>query len=186
MEARSNGYLGDYTGPWIGPARCQADYKTPLPPVPYGKANAEQDMNKLVQNGFKPVRGRLTEGRYLTIEMNGMALSNSGSSVSGTAANAKHDKLEQRWILHAVNGDQSGSNNQFHLQSASDKKYIGAGGKFTTDMGSALPFTITYTPNGATHSLSLDGKSFVAVSKDGSVQWNASAGKFKVFSVSYH
>ncbi|CEJ82984.1 hypothetical protein VHEMI03020 [[Torrubiella] hemipterigena] len=116
--------------------------------------------------------------------MNGMALSN-GASVGGTAGNAKHDKVEQRWILHAVNGDKSATNSKFHLQSVSDKKYIAEGGKLTSDMGSAEKFTITYTPNGATHSLSVEVSSFVSVGKDGSVQWNASSGKFKIFSVSY-
>ncbi|CEJ82985.1 hypothetical protein VHEMI03021 [[Torrubiella] hemipterigena] len=48
LEIRSGGDLGDYTGPWVGPAKCQSDYAAPLPPVPYGKANAEQDLKKIV------------------------------------------------------------------------------------------------------------------------------------------
>lgn len=153
--------------------------------MPYGSDNANQDLSKAVQDGFKPVRGRLTEGRYLTVEMDGMALANAGSSVGATSANARHDTLSQRWILHAVNGDQSATNSKFYLQSAADKQYIGEAGALTEDMGQAQAFTITYTANGATHSLSADGTSFVAISGS-QVQWNAAAGKVKVFSVTYN
>ncbi|EFY85863.1 extracellular phospholipase C [Metarhizium acridum CQMa 102] len=46
--------LGTLTGPWVGPARCRDGYEQGnYPPVPSGEANAEQNMDKLVEDGSK-------------------------------------------------------------------------------------------------------------------------------------
>ncbi|KYK62120.1 Phosphoesterase [Drechmeria coniospora] len=187
--------LGSLTGPWVGPARCLSDYKMAQPPIPYGPDNANQDMAALVEEGFKPVRGQLTEGRYLTFETRGHALSNrNGQWVDITPATDKHERMEHRWIIHAVDG----SPETFHVQSAQDKKYI-AGfpvvGNLTTDVAQAQAFTISYNPPDGMYSIKVGSKqhSFVSVKSQNRiansyspVQWGAGLGWFQVFSVSYH
>ncbi|KHN99838.1 Phosphoesterase [Metarhizium album ARSEF 1941] len=191
--------LGSLTGPWVGAAKCLQDHKTNKPPVPYGKQNADQDMAQLVEQGFKRVRGRLTEGRYLTFEMFGLALTNfNGTVVSVTPATSSHGDARQRWIVHTVGGP--GAGNHFYLQSAVDKKYVSAWpvvGLLTSDANKAQAFHITYHPRGSKYSLSLGNRSdaFVKLSPtsrrrsaDGSmsgISWAAKAGGFSVYSVSY-
>ncbi|KAG5983223.1 hypothetical protein E4U55_000513 [Claviceps digitariae] len=146
--------LGSLTGPWVGPARCKDGFAHGnYPAVPYGRQNAEQDMDALVENGFKPIRGAITEGRYVTIESNGLGLaSRRHSGVVATEATKSHERLEQRWILHAaVQGDRFG--NTFYLQAAADKSYISANGSLAADVGQAQAFVIEYQANGATFTL---------------------------------
>lgn len=44
------------------------------PPPPQNGNGITGDMGSVVERGFKPVRGKLTEGRRLVLEMNGAAL----------------------------------------------------------------------------------------------------------------
>jgi phospholipase C len=169
--------------------------------VPYGPANANQNLALLVEEGFKQVRGSLTEGRYLTFEMLGMALTNVGGGfVSVSFATPQHDNIHQRWILHAQ-GSENTNTNTFTIQSAVDQQYISKSllGRLVSKPADAQPFTIVYNPNGATYSLQLgSGGSGRHVSLQqsgggskrngpGSIQWgDATLGSFEIFSVSYH
>ncbi|KID73815.1 Non-hemolytic phospholipase C [Metarhizium brunneum] len=191
--------LGSLTGPWVGAAKCLQDHRSTKPPIPYGKENAGQDMAQLVEDGFKRVRGQLTEGRYLTFETLGLALASyAGIVVSFAPATRNHSDPRQRWIVHAV-----GTGTEFTIQSAADKKYIAGTpvGLLTSDVGSAQAFRITYNPRGAKYRLSLANKpasSFVApnqksrrraangtVSAAAAVDWEARFGEFSIYSVSY-
>jgi phospholipase C len=65
----------DSNGNWIGREQCGKDYlEAKQPSIPYGKQGASTSL--ATEQGFKRVRGQLTEGRYLTPEMNGYALTN--------------------------------------------------------------------------------------------------------------
>lgn len=192
--------LGSLTGPWVGAAKCLQDHKSNKPPVPYGVKNANQNMSQLVEAGFKQVRGELTEGRHLTFEMFGLALSNIKGELTGISPATKaHDDPKQRWIIHTVGGP--GAGNQFYIQSALDKKYI-AGfrfmGQLTSNIKKAQAFTITYNPKGSKYSLTIASKpdTYVKLSpnakrrSDGlsvsaSINWEAGFGGFSVYSVSY-
>jgi phospholipase C len=61
---------------WDAASICVAEYGHFGPPIPYGPENEALDPSALSENGFKDVRGYLTEGRYLVIEMNSYALTN--------------------------------------------------------------------------------------------------------------
>ncbi|PNY26830.1 Non-hemolytic phospholipase C [Tolypocladium capitatum] len=187
--------LGSLTGPWVGPARCLSDYKAPNPPIPYGRANANQILSQLVEEGFKPVRGQLTEGRYLTFEIFGNALTNiDGCFVGISRSTERHEDIRQRWVIHAAGG----SSNDFFIQSAQDEKYIASLpsiGSLTSDIKGAQAFTISYNVQGSTYSLRLaqTSNSFVSVdsqtnmySSQSPVRWEGALGLFNIFSVSYH
>lgn len=183
----------------MGPAKCLSDHKTTRPPIPFGSANANQNMSSLVEEGFKRVRGRLTEGRYLTFETGGKALTNSnGRFVDVTGATRRHDDIRQRWVLRAVDG----SPFTFYIQSAVDKKYISGlpdAGGLTRNHYLAQAFSIHYNPYGATYSLSIDndGRSknrFVTMNGQtpltlnrSPVDWDGPGSDwFEIYSVSYH
>jgi phospholipase C len=151
-------------------------------------------MTLLVEEGFKQVRGQLTEGRYLTFEEFGFALSNNrGATVGISPASQKHDDISQRWVIHAV----PNTSNSFYIQSALDGKYISSSpiGSLTSSESKAQSFTFEYRPSGATYSfkLSQNNKGYVSVQSQGhiassksSLQWDGGLGSFKIFSVSYH
>ncbi|PHH92491.1 hypothetical protein CDD83_7128 [Cordyceps sp. RAO-2017] len=187
--------LGSLTGPWVGPAKCLSDHRSSQPPIPYGPQNANQDLSQLVEEGFKQVRGQLTEGRYLTFEMGGQALSNmDGRVVDVSDSTERHDAIRQRWILHAVGN----SPNRFLIQSALDRKYISGvptKGSLTSDVSQAQAFDIVYNPSGATYSLSIGGRTdgFVRMSSQrflspqtSRVDWDGPGTSwFRIYSVSY-
>ncbi|KAK3670244.1 hypothetical protein LTR78_009899 [Recurvomyces mirabilis] len=120
----TDGLIGALSGNYIGAAKCQSTYPNSQPPVPYGPDNANANMSALTEEGFKPVRGALTEGRYLTFEFGGWALSNVNSFVSITKATSQHNDIRQRWILHQQ-GD--GDSKVFTISSALNGQYIGSG-----------------------------------------------------------
>jgi phospholipase C len=184
--------LGSNTGPWAQPGICLSEYSDPQAPVPWGPENANQNLTLLVEEGFKPVRGRLSEGRYLTFEAANLALTNvDGKTVGVSAATANHEDIRQRWIVNAV-GDLA-TTSTFTIQSALDKTYISGFplGFLTSDVTKAQAFTFSYTPNGATYSVSLRERanSFVSLLEniESAIAWdNKEAGQFKIYSVSYH
>ncbi|CRG82678.1 phospholipase C [Talaromyces islandicus] len=182
--------LGSLTGPWVGPASCIADYPVKVP-VPYGVNNANRDISLVVEDGYKRVRGNITEGRYLTFETAGQALTNVGnSSITLSAGKGSHDDIYQRWVVHPVDGP--GHGNRFYIQSAASKAYITATGLLSADVGKAQAVTITYTSSGASYSLGVNTGSHgtshnkAARSPTASISLKDLEGKpFEVFSVSY-
>lgn len=184
--------LGSLTGPWAQPALCLSDYPENQAPVPVGPENAHQNLSLLVEEGFKQVRGRLSEGRFLVFEAENLAVTNLGGKVDVSPATAGHEDIRQRWILHAV-GDPL-TTETFYIQSALDKTYIArvpAQGSLTSDVMHAQAFTISYKADGATYSLSRSdkGNSFISFGKShvSRIAWEGPrAEMFKIFSVSYH
>lgn len=165
--------LGSLNGPWVGPSDCLYD-STPQPAVPYGKDNVNQDMSKLVEEGFKSVRGKLTEGRFLTFETNGLALANVfGELASYQIASKGHKDKSQRWILHSVDG--SVYSNSFYLQSAQDGKYIASTNTMSADKSDAVVLSFDYQANGAKYKIRATKGTF-----------SGSVFQHSVFAVNYH
>ncbi|KAJ5218926.1 non-hemolytic phospholipase C precursor [Penicillium cinerascens] len=183
--------LGSLTGPWAQPSLCLSEYPDNQPAVPFGSANANQNMSLLVEEGFKQVRGQLSEGRYLVFEISGFALTNvRGKIVDLSPATAAHEDIRQRWVIHAA--DDAPIPTSFYIQSALDKTYLGADplGSLVKNVKDAQAFTFEYQPNGATYTVQLSGQSNRWVSfleVNSSLAWkDAGAGNFKIFSVAYH
>ncbi|RLM00063.1 hypothetical protein CFD26_103529 [Aspergillus turcosus] len=184
--------LGSDTGPWAEPALCLSEYPNNQPAIPFGTANANQNMSLLVEEGFKRVRGLLSEGRYLVFETSGLALTNVDGKVADlSAATAAHEDIRQRWIIHAVDSE-AAIPTSFYIQSALDKTYIAANplGWLTSDIKDAQAFAFEYSPNGATYTLQPieRGNRWLRLLEDlETLIWEAEeAAQFKVFSVSYH
>lgn len=159
-------------------------HKTAQPPVPYGPANAHADTSLLVEQGFKRVRGALTEGRYLTFERRGYALTNNGAlRVSSTPASPAHDDVRQRWVVHRV-GDEDGD--RFVISSALDGRYVSYLQGLTSWRVLAETYRITDLGAGRGYNLRPSGVLSLGVSSLGDVFQTWGAGGFEVYSVTYH
>ncbi|KAJ3092502.1 hypothetical protein HK100_006929, partial [Physocladia obscura] len=166
-------------GVYDGSSYCQSLYAVTRPDVPYGDQIAPSAVHTLSEQGFKNVRGDLTEGRYLTFESFGYALANAGGvstapDFAAALANAAHDSVSQRWILYAL----SEGGNVFAIQSALDSRFFGGGN-----------FTIVYGANNLGYSIqnTADGN-YVAINEVGAVvslSEPTAGAYFSVFSVTY-
>lgn len=193
--------LGSLTGPWVGPAKCSGGFSHGnYPAVPYGQENANENMDNLVEEGYKEVRGAITEGRYVTIESDGLGLGRAKSGqVIGIATADKHEDKAQRWILTSSDGNRFG--NSFHIQSAVDKSFVGSNGRLTKDQSGAQAFIFEYQAAGSTYTLRQAGAGndqYVSIKKraskkrgnlkcrdTGTVNWQGQKTSFKVYGVNY-
>lgn len=193
--------LGSLTGPWVGPSKCTSGYSHGNhPAVPYGQKNANEDMNNLVEEGHKEIRGAITEGRYITIENNGLGLGRTKEGkVVGIAASDKHEDSAQRWIITNSDGDRFGKS--FYIQSAEDSNFITAKGTLSKDQNQAQAFIFEYEPDSVTHTLRRAGSGsgkYVSLSKRaqkkrgnkkcrdiGDVNFDGSKTSYKIYGVNY-
>ena len=181
----------DPSGNYNGASLCQAQYGDPKPAVPYGPENANLDPSTLSEEGFKQVRGYLTEGRYLAIEMNGYALTNAGrnaTDVSASKATPGHESPNQRWVVHAIGGsatDGGGGTGTFAITSALDGRYLAAHTAFSKARAHAETYSIADLGNGAGYTLGKENGKFLTVDADGAVVVTSKAAAFQVFSVTY-
>lgn len=141
-------------GVYDGSAYCESLYAVQRPPVPYGNQTVEEAL--ATEQGFKTVRGNITEGRFLVFEKDGQALANSNGIVSLAAASVMHDAREQRWVAHYV-GDPANDNTEFTVSSVLDGRYIGAEGVLTSEVGDATSLSITYAGNGGGYTVQVPG-----------------------------
>lgn len=155
--------------------------------MPYGKQTLEDSL--YFEDGFKQVIGSLTEGRYLTFESNGYALTNPGSTkgkgtdaLTATKTTSKHDSKNQRWVIHSSNGT-------FQISSALDGQFIGKKGTLVAasqQAKSAANFEITFEA-GKGYSVQYSGGKYLTIKSNGKVDAEANSGvEYDVYSVSYH
>lgn len=147
---------------WNGYAVCEAMYSTTRPPVPYGNSNS----SLTTEQGFKSVRGQLTEGRYLVFESSGYALRSLNGTLSSCKATPKHDTKLQRFVIHSM-GSQ-----KFSVASASDKKVVGV-------------YTINDMGDGKGYSLQGSDGKYLGITNAGKVTKCNTAVGFMIFSVTY-
>jgi phospholipase C len=132
------------------------------------------------EQGFKTVRGALTEGRYLVLEMNGYALANNGSAISATKATAKHDAKAQRWVAYQA----AAGGKDFTFSSAVDGKFVGSQGGLVASSVQAATWTVVDLGNGKGYTI--NGTSgYVTIGKEGGIALGKAVGGFGLFSVTY-
>ncbi|KAH8662378.1 phosphoesterase family-domain-containing protein [Xylariales sp. PMI_506] len=170
----------DDTGAYDGAAYCEATWAVQRPDVPYTGEGATTDVASLSEAGFKPVRGYLTEGRWLTFESGGKALTNSNSTLVGTATTESHDSKSQRWVIHALEI----GGNEFRISSAIDGSWITASGDLNKSKRNAGVFTLNFTPSKG-HTVKNSSGSYLGLSTAGVAQ-SFHVQYFDVFSVTYN
>ena len=164
------------SGAWDGYALCEAEYGSdPRPPVPYGKQTEATALQ--TEQGFKQMRGNPTEGRYLTFEMHGYALTNHQHTLTATKATASHNGPAQRFVLH-----QSGD--AFSITSAVDQYSVHSAGPLQAPSSAAQTFTIVDLGNGQGYTVESNGQ-YLVIGKGGKVSMSKTPAGFSLFSVTY-
>ncbi|KAJ9133694.1 Phosphoesterase-domain-containing protein [Pleurostoma richardsiae] len=174
-------------GAYNGAAYCEATYPDQRPPVPYeGEDGATTDVSSLSEEGFRSVRGYLTEGRWLTFEQGALALTNSVSShgcaqLKSSVATQGHESVGQRWVVHAV--EIGGS--QFRISSAVNNTWLTDRPSLTNLGSRAGVFDLSYVP-GSGHAIRTSGGAFLGLDATGAVVVQDKASYWDAFSVTYH
>ena len=175
----------DSSGSYTGTATCESTYPVERPVVPYG--NQTESSALYFEDGYKEVVGYLTEGRYLTFEKDGYALSNDGSSstVSLTSSTSAHSSIHQRWII-SYNSDEESQ--IYYLTSAYDGRYLGVDGSLHSSNLAAAEVAITFLGNGSGYTVKYEsGSDYIDIIK-GSLTTTATSAPsqgFTIYSVTY-
>lgn len=163
----------------VWPGTCSgSEY---LSPIPYGNQTEEEAL--FFEDGFKGVRGYLTEGHYLVFEANGYALSNPGSGrqFTTTKATAAHDDIHQRWVLH----DLAEEGTTFRVTSALDGKYLSQSSSLSQLESGAEVYNITYLGNRG-YALQEQNGLYLNIQPSGRLALDKEPVGYQLYSVTYH
>ncbi|KAL6825781.1 putative phospholipase C [Trichoderma sp. SZMC 28015] len=177
----------DSNGVYDGSSYCQSLYSDVQPPIPYTGNGVITNMPSQVEQGFKPMRGMLTEGRHIVLEANGFALAQKtayASSLTVSRATARHDTPSQRWIAHAVVIGGA----DFTLSDDAGNNYICVSGVLCKDARNAVVFTVSYK-SGKGYAFNVKGtQRYLSIGGRGSssyVSLTGGLGYWQAYSVSY-
>lgn len=181
----------DSRGNYVGTADCGNHHPIQKPPPPYG--NQEDPTNTLFfEDGFKEVRGYLTEGRYLVLEKAGAALTSNPKHwpLATSRAFELHNSKAQRWVLYYHGGEESGL---FLMSSALDGRWLGARGQMhiSNAKDSAEPMRIKFLGNGKGYHLQYAKTGeYIDIDHVGKLMlrdsWHLPPRGYTIYSVSYH
>jgi phospholipase C len=170
-------------GVYDGASYCASLYNITRPPVPYNSQVDPTKVNTLSEQGFKEVRGSLTEGRYLVFELGGYALTNGGTNstdFSASKATSKHENTSQRWVIHVL----TAGGNAFNISSARDGRYIGSHTGLINSSSGAETYTVSFAA-GKGHALQKENGKYLTIDGNGAIQITDKAAYFKTYSVTY-
>lgn len=170
----------DSDGKFDGASHCKGLYPSPQPPVPYSGDGATKDMPGLVEHGFKPIRGKLTEGRHLVFEMKGYALT-LGDKVTTSKASEDHNSENQRWIVHVE--ELGGA--EFKMSGSGDGRYVCADLKMCDKKSDAAVFEVSFKGSEGYSLKVKNGGKYLAITKQGELVLQSSSTYWSVFSVNY-
>ncbi|KAJ5915038.1 hypothetical protein N7504_003921, partial [Penicillium tannophilum] len=155
----------DSSGSYTGTATCESTYQVQRPAIPYG--NQIEASALYFEDGYKEVVGYLTEGRYLTLEKDGYALTNDGSSstVSLTGSTLGHSSIYQRWVI------------TYNDEEESQISYLPTAEVAITFLGNGAGYTMKYKSGSEYIDIREDALSFTATSAPSQV--------FSIYSVTY-
>ncbi|RCI17139.1 hypothetical protein L249_1867 [Ophiocordyceps polyrhachis-furcata BCC 54312] len=167
-----------------GSSHCQSLFSHPQPPVPYREEDSRPEMSSLVEPGFKPMRGRLTEGRFLVLEMDGYALTAIPSVKRAflTRSTKSHSEPRHRWVAHALK--QGG--HLFTLRSSSSGPFLCCGdeAELCADPKKATVFVVDFEPSKG-YSLRVEKTGLYVTAARGAVSLVEDVGHWKFYAVSY-
>jgi phospholipase C len=173
----------DANGNYNGAEFCESQYPVTRPTVPYNDQIAPGKVSSFSEQGFKAMRGELTEGRYVVFELDGYAITNSGQpsrDITASKATSKHNNINQRWVVHQV----TEGGNTFTISSAKDGRYIGSHTGLINSSSGAETYTVSFLA-GQGYALKKENGKFLTIDNKGTVQITSQATYFKAFSVTY-
>ncbi|PKI82521.1 phospholipase C [Malassezia vespertilionis] len=169
------------TKQYNGASVCQARFLWDVQPkVPYGEQDEHEALR--VEPGYKPTRGDLSEGRYLTMEADGFALSHKDNRLGTGRAHHNHNGEHYRFVLHWKGTDPK--DNRFLIATDSEHPmYITKGLKLSKKAHKGALFAIHDKGNGEGYTVTEVGTSKqMSITKDGSVA-HANYATFIIYSV---
>ncbi|TVY24206.1 Non-hemolytic phospholipase C [Lachnellula hyalina] len=173
----------DASGNYDGASYCESQHKDTRPLVPYDNQIDAKNVSSLSEQGFKEMRGAMTEGRFIVFEMGGYALTNPGKPAgvfTATKATLSHESIAQRWVVHnLVDGG-----NTFTISSARDGRYIGSHTALVNSETGAETYTVGFAA-GKGYSLQKENGKYVTVDENGAVQIGEDVTYFRGYSVTY-
>lgn len=181
----------DSSGNWDASSICVAKYGHFGPPIPYGPENEALDPSTLSEDGFKQLRGYLTEGRYLVFEMNGFALTNpslTATDFTATKATSGHEDKKQRWVIHQTGGtavDGGAGGGTFTISSALDGRYAKSHTSLGTGVSGAETYTIADLGNGQGYTLVKENGKYLTIDNNGVIDIIGTPMGFYIYSVTY-
>ncbi|WFD34154.1 phospholipase C [Malassezia cuniculi] len=148
------------------------------PPIPYGQANEEDGL--YVESGYKRVRGDITEGRYLTLEQGGVALTASGRNLTTAAV----DRSNKNGLFVVQWQGGAPSDARFRLANQEQTRYVSETLDLTTAASKAAVVTMRDVGNGAGYAVvnARTGKHLAV--ENGRVVWSSAGRTFEIYSVS--
>ena len=150
--------------------------------IPYGNQTEEDSL--YFEDGFKGMRGYMTEGHYLVFEYKGYALTNHGgnsNSLATSKATSCHDAKSQRWVLKALTAEGT----TFNIHSAVDGRYLTTGSTFITNAKDAEAYNITYLGSGE-YAIQAANGVYLEINGAGKLKYSKEPIGFSVYSVTYH
>jgi phospholipase C len=173
----------DALGNYDGAPFCESQYAVTRPPVPYTSQISPDKVSSLSEQGFKPMRGILTEGRYIVFELGGYALTNAGkpaTDLTASKATSTHNSITQRWVVHSL----ADGGNTFTISSAKDGRYLGSHTGLIDSSSGAQTYTVSFKA-GSGYALQKENGKYLTVDSKGGVQITSDVTYFKAFSVTY-
>lgn len=168
----------DAEGNYNGYAVCEATYPNDSrPPVPYGAQSEKEALS--TEQGFKQLRGQLTEGRYLVFEMNGFALAYANGSLGATRSSSTHEARAQRWVVHQV----VAGGRAFRVVSVVDGKAVLGLGELGAVADAGVVEVVDLVSSRG-YTLGTAG-GYLGISGNGTVMLGKSPVGFQVYSVTY-
>lgn len=168
----------DALGNYNGYSTCESSHSSTKPTVPYGKQDPKSAL--ATEQGFKSVRGALTEGRFLTFEMNNFALANHAKTTD--AATSAHKNKSHRFVVH----QSAPLSTIFTLSSALDGRYLSSNLTFVTGAKAAGQFKIVDLGNGSGYTVqTVSDNKYLSIDTKGNLSKGSKVSGFKVYSVSY-
>ncbi|KZT51715.1 putative phospholipase C [Calocera cornea HHB12733] len=176
-------YQDALTGLLFGAELCGAKYEGSInAEVPYGMQNASTEL--AVEAGFRPVRGSITEGRYLVLESASLALADSNGALAVSSPQTqKQNDPTQRWVVHAIDSTVA-SATLFKLATPAGQYITSELG--LTDVSSAATWNVTHTASsvGTYWVQETSSGMYLTLTADKPVLGNDPA-PFKIYSVTF-
>jgi phospholipase C len=159
--------------------------------IPYGEQDPADAL--WTESGSRPVRGILTEGRYLVFQdsgssKRGLAVSNTrghSSLSSSSVPTKKESDPALRFIIYEQSVFPEAN---YQIRSAfleESSSYLDSDLEFTSKSRAAT-FTITYNSDGTSYSIQdQSSKKYISISKDGKTSLSSSPFDFHVFAVTF-
>ncbi|KAK0387603.1 hypothetical protein NLU13_3849 [Sarocladium strictum] len=178
----SNGdILGLYSGycSLVYQGHCSSD--SYVYSIPFGEQTEEEAL--YFEDGFKGIRGYLTEGHYLVFESNGHALTNLGKDkqLTTTRVTERHEDPRQRWVLHGLSPEGS----TFHIASALDGKWMSQHSSLSERRSGAQKYNVRRLADG-TYAMQKENGRYLNIANTGELSFDKEPIGYKVYSVTYH